>query len=51
MKQVGHKQPPALPGRANKRAEQKTPSEIEDQVGGSHKDQNNKLPLLSDSLR
>lgn len=51
MKQVGHKQPPALPGRGNKRAEQKTLSEIEDQVGGSRKDQNNKLPLQSDSLR
>lgn len=50
VKQVGRKQPPALPGRPNKRAEQKNLSEIEDQVGGSYKDQNNKLLLLSHSL-
>lgn len=48
---MGHKQPPALPGRPNKRAEQKNLSEIEDQMGGSYKDRNNKLPLLSGSLR
>lgn len=30
MKQMGHMQPPALPGRPNKRREKKNLSEIED---------------------
>jgi len=48
---MGHKQPSALPGRPISRAEQKNLSEIEDRMEGSYKDQNKKLPLLSDSLR